>query len=186
MTAAEVRANHETGAYHSEAWPGKRTDKHKHEVASSLNLHSSTYESAHESKVEKDDAKKPEEQVPKPANPGPKSKKQNISEASHQQSADSKNRQKLNEIKARTMFNMVDTVSSASVTSHLLFLTNQQATSLSERMDGQNIDKVLKAFEIDTDNIKLVINLLPDRGLSLMTYSTESGKLMDGSKHTGT
>ena len=84
------------------------------------------------------------------------------------------------------MFNMVDTVSSAGVNSHLLFLTNQQATSLSEKMDGKNIDKVLKAFEIDTDNIKLVINLLPDRGLSLMTYKDESGELLDGAKHTGT
>ena len=184
MTAAEVRADHETDAYHVEAWPGKRTDKHKQEGVS-LNQPSLNHASTCESKVEKDNVLKATAQILEPMDPGPKSKKQRMSEIPDQ-SIDSKNRQKLNEIKARTMFNMVDTVSSAGVNSHLLFLTNQQATSLSEKMDGKNIDKVLKAFEIDTDNIKLVINLLPDRGLSLMTYRTESGELLDGAKHTGT
>lgn len=71
--------------------------------------------------------------------------------------ASKQQQESLGEIRARTMYRMVEDVEVGD-TKKLLFLTNKQAQMLSE--SESNIDKILDALEVR--NPKLVINLLMD------------------------
>ena len=64
----------------------------------------------------------------------------------------------MSDIKARTMYQMVEQVDTGSNTTNLLFITNKQARMLSQ--NESNIDKILAAFEAPEP--KLIINLLSD------------------------
>ena len=177
MTATELRPDHDTGVYHAEAWPGKNTDQHANEAAIAP--------STHESKTQTKYGQKGETKTQQRQQPGKKQisvsevQKQPEDQTQH----DQQNQQKL---KPRALLRKIKTVTVAGADTHLLFLTNKQATSLSKKMDSKDIDNVLKAFDIDTNNVELVINLLPDQGMPLMTHRTQSGQLREGATHTGT
>ena len=149
-------------AYNPEGWPGRASDA-KARLSNAVppvsveNNHGQHSESS-ERKVSSDEDEQDPVQLDGNANIEDLKSHYEAKIAKLNDSKASKEKQEsLGEIRARTMYRMVEDVEVGD-TKKLLFLTNKQAQMLSE--SESNIDKILDALEVR--NPKLVINLLMD------------------------